>query len=122
MLIPTLSVVPAGSKVISRQKYEPVWDSCDSVPSTFGWDPVTVDVSWRYAGRAAQTLTHVRPVLAGLGWVEIDDQHTWSWQRPLPTGGHASATLLGGPGAAAGSRDWDFEATAPPATHPVHGC
>lgn len=120
LLTPTLSVVPPGSKVTLRQRTEPIWDSCDAVPSTFGWDPVTVDVEWRYAGHPAQTVDHVRSVLATMGWVERDGEGTWEWSRPLPTGGRAAAMLLGGPGS--DPKDWAFEATAPPATHPSHGC
>ena len=121
-LAPVLSVVPPGVRPSLRKKYAPNWDSCDSRPESFGWDPVTVDVDWPYTGRPAEVVEHVKSAMASLGWTPDPASATgdWTWHLRLSTGDRASAELLGGPGSQ--PPDWALEATAPPAVHPVKGC
>jgi len=120
-IAPVLSVLPPGVQPIRRDKYEPVWDSCDAMPGTFGWDPVTVEVDWRYTGHDAHVLAHVSAVMKSLGWTP--DHRTaadLSWHRELSTGGYATADLLGG--ASSRPPSWVMEALATAANHPIGGC
>lgn len=124
-LTPVLSVIPAGAQVESRQKTEPVWDSCDGVTKTYGWDPVTVWVQFRGGGTPAEIVSHIESAMRRLGWTLYaahSGHGSWLWHHPVPGGGHGHlfAQLLGGPDAE--PHDWSLQATAPPATHPVKGC
>ncbi|WP_037607779.1 hypothetical protein [Streptacidiphilus rugosus] len=119
---PVLSVVPPGAQVAMKQSVEPYWDSCDGVESTYGWDPVTVLVTFGGGGSADQVADHVRTAMQNLGW-EADEGPVGpggSWHKSLPGGGMASAQLTHGPGDS--PPDWMLQATAPPAAQPSQGC
>jgi hypothetical protein len=120
-LAPVMSVIPPGVRPTLRQKHEPTWDSCMGLAGTFGWDPVDVDISWRYTGHPALVRAHVKSTMASLGW-KLDQRSAGDlvWHRTLSTGQRASAELIGGPGWH--PPGWDMQATAPPAIHPVKGC
>lgn len=118
-----LSVVPPGAHIELKQGFEPQWDSCDGVRSTYGWDPATVDVSFTGGGSASQVVAQIRSALRALGWT-LDEgssqEGVWAWHKTLTDGSRGSAQLVGGPGVV--PPDWELEATAPPASHPVKGC
>lgn len=49
-------------------KVEPRWDSCDGRPGTFGWDPVVIQVGFRWAGTTRALVRLLGGRLAARGW------------------------------------------------------
>ncbi|SEL93952.1 hypothetical protein SAMN05414137_115173 [Streptacidiphilus jiangxiensis] len=121
-LQPVLSAVPAGAAVTQHESVAPIWDSCDGIRSTFGWDSVTVDTLFDGGGSPAQVVAHVDARMRDLGWMAdgAPSAGQWQWHKVMPGGAVAQAQLVGGPGSSPDG--WMLQASAPPATHPVHGC
>ncbi|MGW4825757.1 hypothetical protein ACWEP4_44670 [Streptomyces sp. NPDC004227] len=118
---PVLSVVPPGAHVTLKQSFEPQWDSCDGIRSTYGWNEATVAVDFIGGGSELQVAAHIQTAMRDLGWTFDQGsiaQGEWTWHKKLADGSQASAQLLG-PGE---PPDWNLQATAPPATHPVKSC
>ncbi|MFJ5897615.1 hypothetical protein ACIQFZ_19485 [Streptomyces sp. NPDC093064] len=116
---PVLSVVPPGAHVTQKDIVEPIWDSCDGIRSTYGWNDATVAVDFTGGGSDLQVAEHIETAMRRLGWT-LDQgslaQGSWTWHKKLADGSQASAQLLSGP------PDWNLQATAPPASHPSKGC
>ena len=49
-------------------KIEPHWDSCDGMAGTFGWDPVIIQVGFRWTGSGKALVTLLDQRLSALGW------------------------------------------------------
>jgi hypothetical protein len=49
-------------------KVEPHWDSCDGKPGTFGWDPVVIQVGFRWRGTTQALASVLNSRLAARGW------------------------------------------------------
>lgn len=116
--------VPPGAKVVLRTHSEPVWDSCDGMSGTFGWDPARVVIELQ-PGPAA-TMVLVSRHLADTGWTQaatLDYTHT-RWTKALSTGQVAQADVVSGSDLPVGSDpsqiDLDF-AVQPPGPA-VRGC
>jgi hypothetical protein len=123
-LRPVAAAVPAGVSDAQRQFVEPRWDSCDGVASTYGWDDVTVDVSFNSNGMTDTAIfTHIKDALRSDGWTyeNTSDTGAWYWKRNVAGGHHAVIQLLGG-SEVNPPNPWDLQATTPAATHPVKGC
>lgn len=124
-LRPVANATPPGVSQVSRSFSEPIWDSCDGVKSSFGWDDVTVNVSFNSNGISDTTIfDHIKHVLQADGWVYDSNSSgtgAWEWHRDLAPGHHAQVRLLGGAGDDP-PNPWDLQATTPPDTHPVKGC
>lgn len=120
-LRPVAQALPAGVQIVNRTIAEPKWDSCDGVSSTYGWDPVTVDVQFHTNGLPVDTIVdHVKARLRSQGWSYVASESgggAWRWIRVLSGNVTATAQLLGAVG-----EDFDLQANAEPATHPVKGC
>lgn len=123
-LRPVAAVVPDGVSHLRRQFVSPSWDSCDGVASSYGWDDVTVDVSFDSNGRSnAAIFAHIDAALRHAGWTyeSTSEPGAWYWQRNVAAGHPAHIQLLGGTQHQP-AKQWDLQATTPPATHPVKGC
>jgi hypothetical protein len=123
-LRPVAAAVPTGVADVQRQFVEPRWDSCDGIASTYGWDDVTVDVSFNANGMTdAAVLAHIKVSLSSDGWTYENTSRAgaWYWYRTLSSGHRAVIQLLGG-SAVDPPNPWDLQATTPAATHPVKGC
>lgn len=99
------------------------WDSCDGRPSTYGWDPVTVDVLFTVGETTSvKVVAHVSAVMGKLGWTSDAGEPgdgTWVWSRQV-NGKTATAALEFSQSAS--PPDWSLDAQAPPAAHPVTDC
>lgn len=49
-------------------KIEPRWDSCDGMAGTFGWDPVIIQVGFRWAGSSQALAGLLDERLTARGW------------------------------------------------------
>src|SRR5262249_29683247 len=49
-------------------KVEPRWDSCDGMAGTFGWDPVVLQVGFRWTGSSHALAGIVNARLGARGW------------------------------------------------------
>lgn len=49
-------------------KVEPRWDSCDGMTGTFGWDPVAINVGFRWAGSSHALVGLLSERLGARGW------------------------------------------------------
>ena len=121
---PVLTVAPAGAHISSRDVVAPMWDSCDGVVSTYGWDDPTVDLTFTGGGTDAQVVTHLKSALRTLGWT-FDTANSaptgpWYWRKTVAENVQGTVRLLGG--AAFQPTDWDLQATTPPAARPSTGC
>lgn len=120
-LRPVAGAVPDGTHIVSRTIGEPMWDSCDARTSSYGWDPVTVDVQFGADDLTTTAIVkHVKARMGSLGWSYVASESgggAWNWIRVLPGNVTATAQLLGATG-----EDFDLQANAEPATHPVRGC
>ena len=63
-------------------KIEPPWDSCDGMAGTFGWDPVTIQVGFRWTGSDQSLMNQLNQNLTARGWA-VGPAPTWS-QSPTP--------------------------------------
>jgi hypothetical protein len=53
-LIPWFKPKPNGNfPDVYAMKIEPAWDSCDGTAGTFGWDPVIIQVGFKWTGSLA---------------------------------------------------------------------
>lgn len=121
-LEPVLSVIPAGVHIMFEHRVASRWDSCDGVPSTHGWDPITVNAEFTATAPSQQVAAHVRTAMGKLGWAYLaknSDDRIWVWSRDVD-GRTASATLQIDKSAAPPL--WSLVAIVPPAAHPVAGC
>lgn len=120
-LRPVAQALPDGVRILVRTIAEPTWDSCDGVSSTFGWDPVTVDVQFDANNLTVPAIVdHIRTQLRSQGWSYVSSESgggAWNWIRVLAGNVTATVQLLGSAG-----EDFDLQADAAPATHPVRGC
>src|SRR5262249_56336126 len=49
-------------------KVEPRWDSCDGMAGTFGWDPVVIQVGFRWTGSRHALVDLLEERLGARGW------------------------------------------------------
>jgi hypothetical protein len=49
-------------------KVEPRWDSCDGMAGTFGWDPVVIQVGFRWTGSSHALVDLLNERLGARGW------------------------------------------------------
>lgn len=49
-------------------KIEPRWDSCDGRSGTFGWDPVTIQAGFPWAGSSQALVKFLNERLVARGW------------------------------------------------------
>lgn len=83
----TLPAVPAGFPVSYRQFVDSHWDSCDGVPSTAGYDPVSITIVFKRSDSEALLERAISRRLRAVGWHKASKNHpgvplTW------PPGGH----------------------------------
>ena len=121
-LEPVLSAIPAGVHVMTEHRVDSRWDSCDGRPSTFGWDPVSVDAEFTTDAASRQVAGHFRAAMRQLGWAYDAKNSTdaaWMWSRQVS--GQTATTVL------QIDKSWDpplwsLDAHTPPAAPPVTGC
>ncbi|HET6877931.1 MAG TPA: hypothetical protein VFH38_10415 [Jatrophihabitans sp.] len=121
-IAPVLGAAPSAAHVTFRQKTEPVWDSCDGEPGTFGWDNVTVLAEFRGGGSPTAIVHRVRDAMRHLGWIyraRFSGRGIWYWYRSLSNGKLARAEL---DGPSQGTDKWDLLARAQPSARRVRGC
>ena len=121
---PVLAVAPAGARISSRDTVKPMWDSCDGVASSYGWDDPRVELDFTGGGTDAQVVAHLKSALRTLGWTfdtaDSDPTGPWFWHRTVAGGVQGTVQLLGG--SAFTPSGWNLQASTPPATRPVTGC
>ncbi len=119
----TLKALPASVHVFDVQQPAPLWDSCDGVRSTYGWDDVTVDASVDHVASPDTFVASVNSSLRAMGWTVTPPYGggQWGWDKKLANGEVASIQLLGGPDAQPSS-PWSYQADVAAATHPSSGC
>lgn len=123
VVAPVLTAVPVTARATRRQRIEPIWDSCDGVPSTFGWDAVMAVAEFREDESPGTIVHEVQDALRHLGWTfrsRASGLGVWRWYRPLPVGKEARVELDGGPHTQ--EHFWELTASAPPLARAVHGC
>jgi hypothetical protein len=49
-------------------KVEPRWDSCDGMAGTFGWDPVVIQVGFRWTGSSQALVNLLNERMGAQGW------------------------------------------------------
>ncbi|MFD8810176.1 hypothetical protein ACFV23_01400 [Streptomyces sp. NPDC059627] len=113
-----------GARTSSRYAAKPMWDSCDGIESTYGWDEPTANLEFTGGGTDTQVVAHLKSALRKLGWT-FDTANSapagpWYWHKTVARHVQGTVQLLGG--SAFNPSDWDLQATTPPAIHPVTGC
>lgn len=119
-LRPVGYALPRNADIVYRHDTEPMWDSCDARPGTFGWDQVVVQIHFRSRSSAADVESNADSQLRRLGWkpaYQHSDPITWVWTKVLRNVTEAKAVLeVEGDGA------WTLIALAPPVGPQAHGC
>ena len=120
-LQPVGYAVPKNSQIVYRNDAEPLWDSCDARPGTFGWDAVVVQIHFRSPFSSADIESNADAQMRKLGWMPDDRSSTSipavAWTKQLQNVTEAKAHLeLEGDGA------WTLIASAPPVGPRAHGC
>jgi hypothetical protein len=119
--------VPAHAQVIGRQGGEPIWDSCDGRPGTFGWDDIVVDVEFTTGEEPRRLLAQADTVLTHEGW-KLANASTSPlgpgarWTRPITGSTVATVSLNPGTAGAGAEASWDLHAFAPPKGQRSSGC
>ena len=120
-LQPVRSAVPKNSEIVYRNDVEPLWDSCDGRPGTFGWDAVVVQIHFRSALSSAHIESNADAQMRNLGWMPdtrfSTSIPTVAWTKQLRNVTEANAHLeLEADGA------WTLIASAPPVGPRARGC
>jgi hypothetical protein len=67
--IPWVSDPPLGEFPANYAlKIEPFWDGCDGTPGTFNWNPVTIQIGFRWTGTSQALFKLLNRRLAARGW------------------------------------------------------
>jgi hypothetical protein len=105
-------------------KIEPRWDSCDGMAGTFGWDPVIIQVGFRWTGSSQALVNLLNERLGARGWARgavpswAGDDDPTVWIRPHGLA-PAEAFTLDPP---MGNRQWMAVVEAKPQGQLVRGC
>jgi len=107
-------------------KVEPRWDSCDGMAGTFGWDPVAIQVGFRWTGSSHALVDLLNERLGARGWAKgpaqpwgDDDGADAVWIGPH---GHAPAEEFTLDSMPAGNHQWMAFVEAKPQGQLVKGC
>lgn len=110
--------------VTYAMKFEPRWDSCDEMAGTFGWDPVVVQVGFRWAGSSKALMGLLDKRLGARGWAR-GAAPSWGdggdavWVGPRAHSPAEEFSLGSMPGA---DHQWQALVEAKPQGQLVRGC
>lgn len=105
-------------------KIEPRWDSCDGMAGTFGWDPVIIQVGFRWTGSSQALVDLLNEQLSARGWAGRAEQ-SWAdngdavWISPH---GHAPTEEFALESPIPPDKQWMAMVEAKPQGQLVKGC
>ena len=88
-------------------KVEPRWDSCDGMAGTFGWDPVVIQVGFRWTGSSHALVDLLNEHLDARGWA----------RGAAPSWGDDADAVWTGPDGHAPAEEFALESPTPAGNH-----
>jgi len=88
-------------------KVEPRWDSCDGMAGTFGWDPVVIQVGFRWTGSSHALVDLLDERLGAQGWAK----------GPAPSWGDDADAVWTGPHGDGPAEEFALDSPTPGQNH-----
>jgi hypothetical protein len=111
--VPWVSQIPKDLGTSYAIKTEPRKDSCDGIPGTQGWGPVSVQAGFQWSEGLSALLDYMNPRLTTMGW----SGGSGRWTRALSSGSGAILMVTN-----EGGNHWQLDAMANPFGKAARGC